>query len=979
MADTTPPPGSEGDDQSTLEKIANGKADVASVTGDQPTPPVFALKLAKGQIKGPYDKAGKYSKAYVVWGEAEWGKGDTQTMRPQVALVSAVGLDAKHPAKRTTVALAKFSITEARLESLPLVGDVVNGEFTSALLVVTTIPALDKDVRESVNALIEGECATCPSVPAAKEGQAWGAGAYLAVEYKLFGKEMDPLELRLLKRKPAAQKDDVQAGQDPPKAPVAQRGGRLSAAVMYLPAVPKEKNPAGKDVPDALRLAVDGTVSLHGGGLEVGLIGAGLTVPLSKNLKPADILPPLEGLSVSWSNPAKPDALRIAGALLWDAEAWRQGFFKLDGMLALTTPSLALNLSGSYARITPVNGTAFDSFFVFLSANGFKVPLGPVTLQGFMLGGGMNSTVRLPPVDQVSTFPFLTHLDSGSVDGATKPHEVLRKLCGTGDADRWVTPKPGQHWVAAGLDLAFAEAVQGRLLGLVEFGDELSVALMGLLSLEAPRSKAKSGGAVAPRGDEEKPKPLTRVELQILVQYVRAQGLFAAACALTDDSYLLAEECKLTGGAALYWWTAGQHAGDVVFTAGGYSPAFKPPDHYPQVPRIGLIWDTWGLVYRGEFYFARTPRALMMGGALAVTQDRGWWRWWLDAHIDAWGEWDPIFVRADVGVSAGVAATIRVGPIKVKVSAEIAVQYSAWWVENSEGRTLHGGSWAVHLWAIDFDGSYGTPYPQDRPKVGWKDFQRQIPSPLKVANKVSTPMAGEPQAGRGQDVYATSGFSFDTDASGPITHLRVNGKVWEGQDPEKDKIPDDAGTWDLALMGNEGAGRTSRHSLEIRKDGRPDYDVPREQYWQITKVTSNRPTALYQRHTGQRLPLNTPRQQENAFTGVRVTAPAPRPSKQHLVADEADLTTTPIELEGGQRILPPKATTPCGPPARRGDATTRATVAKSLAETAAARRNLARDLAGLGVEVPEQDAGLTAFPGFLLKSWTEPPLLLADA
>ena len=58
---------------------------------------------------------------------------------------------------------------------------------------------------------------------------------------------------------------------------------------------------------------------------------------------------------------------------------------------------------------------------------------------------------------------------------------------------------------------------------------------------------------------------------------------------LTDNSWLLYPDVRLTGGFAFVIWFKGPHRGEFVLTMGGYHPDFHR-DGYPQVPRLGLQW-----------------------------------------------------------------------------------------------------------------------------------------------------------------------------------------------------------------------------------------------------------------------------------------------------------------------------------------------------------------------------------------------------
>ena len=73
---------------------------------------------------------------------------------------------------------------------------------------------------------------------------------------------------------------------------------------------------------------------------------------------------------------------------------------------------------------------------------------------------------------------------------------------------------------------------------------------------------------------------------------------------LTENSWLLTESVRLTGGFAFATWWKGPNAGQFVVTMGGYHPKFHR-DGYPAVPRLGFRWEPISNVsIIGESYFA---------------------------------------------------------------------------------------------------------------------------------------------------------------------------------------------------------------------------------------------------------------------------------------------------------------------------------------------------------------------------------------
>ena len=89
------------------------------------------------------------------------------------------------------------------------------------------------------------------------------------------------------------------------------------------------------------------------------------------------------------------------------------------------------------------------------------------------------------------------------------------------------------------------------------------------------------------------PRPqvaLVSIELALLVRFSSSEGVLWVQGQLTDNSWLLYPDVKLTGGFAYVMWFKGEHAGEFVLTLGGYHPDFHR-DGYPLVPRLGLRWS----------------------------------------------------------------------------------------------------------------------------------------------------------------------------------------------------------------------------------------------------------------------------------------------------------------------------------------------------------------------------------------------------
>ncbi|MFE2752258.1 DUF6603 domain-containing protein [Actinosynnema sp. NPDC059335] len=557
-------------------------------------------------------------------------------------------------------------------------------------------------------------------------GAVWEPGVYLALGTSLGKEDVPGLTLRLKK---LAKSEPTTAAEESPKAN-ARRWPIRGYGLKYLPEIPAADGVPG--APALVRMTIDAGFAYGPLGLEI--IGFGLQVPF----KTSDLVDfvTLTGIGVR----ADFAGFTVDGAVMWDQDARRRGIWKFDGLLAVTIPELlTFVLAGSYAQVSNPGEPTYNSLFVFISLSDFVLPLGPVTITGFMLGGGFNSLLRMPKIDDIENFPFVSGLKSGRVlppkngekaDKQESAAEVLKKLS-SADESGWVSPCDGRHWAAGGLKLQLCEVVKCDALLVVEFGHGVAVVLLGVVKFE-PLPK-----------QDDKPSKLEIVKLvvQFEIGYDFDRHLLLCAFALTQDCFLLTKECKLSGGGALYVYTGGPSGGQWVLALGGYNPGFKVPKSYPKVPRIALeasLCDS--VLIRGEFYFAKTTDGIMAGMACSISEDGGWWRWWCSLHWDLWAEWHSFSLRFDVGVSLGISASINLGLFRVPVSIEIGVDISLWWLPE------HGGHCEAHLWGLSIGGGWGVSWPEtkERPKVPWTKFTRQLPKAVKVVRKKGVER-GEPK------------------------------------------------------------------------------------------------------------------------------------------------------------------------------------------------------------------------------------------
>lgn len=293
-----------------------------------------------------------------------------------------------------------------------------------------------------------------------------------------------------------------------------------------------------------------------------------------------------------------------------------------------------LALFGGYGQAPADGGGRYTSFFAFGALN---APIGgppAFFVTGIGGGFGVNRGLNVPDdVAEIESFPFVAALDPNSkLD--PEPMAALREL----DAD--FPMAEGPFWLAAGVSFNSFALVEGVAVLSVAVDDGLEVALLGLARMALPRP----GVALA------------SIELGLIARISTREGVLWVQAQLTDNSWLLNESVRLTGGFAFVTWFAGPRAGEFVVTLGGYHPSFHR-DGYPDVPRLGFDWRISDeIVVKGESYFALTSEALMAGGRLEASAHFG--PAWAKVVFGADGivYFDPFHFQVDVyaSISAGI-------------------------------------------------------------------------------------------------------------------------------------------------------------------------------------------------------------------------------------------------------------------------------------------------------------------------------------
>ncbi|MCJ1355364.1 MAG: hypothetical protein MMC33_005355 [Icmadophila ericetorum] len=432
-----------------------------------------------------------------------------------------------------------------------------------------------------------------------------------------------------------------------------------------------------------LIIILDATVML--GPIELELLGAGLDLDFTGSAANLLTLPPitfvLNGLGFGYSKPPV-----VASGLF---ERQGEDFF-VGGVVVAFEPYLFM-ASGCYGIVDD-----FKTVALFCKLAGPLVELEFAEISGICGGFGYNSLLRFPTIDEIFNFPFVKQDQIGGT-----PLDTL-KLIGN-NPDGWVKPTKSSLWLAAGLTADAAKLITITAVVVIDFQPTVKLGIFA--------------DAVASFPPAPSPIQYVYVELGLAATVDFAAGSMLVEGQLAPTSYIYVPACHLTGGFALgYWFGSSGHAGDWVFTIGGYHPAYKPPSHYPVPDRLAISWNLDdALSILGEAYFALTPKVCMGGGMLKASLSLSPLYAYFEAYADFLIKFDPFYFTGDIGVSVGVQFTLDLWICTIHINIDIGAMI------HLEGPPMHG---FVHVdfWVFGFDIYFGDQHPAQQALTQLLDF-----------------------------------------------------------------------------------------------------------------------------------------------------------------------------------------------------------------------------------------------------------------
>ncbi|KAK3376171.1 hypothetical protein B0T24DRAFT_572789 [Lasiosphaeria ovina] len=530
-----------------------------------------------------------------------------------------------------------------------------------------------------------------------------------------------------------------------------------------------------------IRLSVDATVKI--GPIAFALLGFTLKMDLSKLSRPEDLaaLVPsveVEGIAVSFEQPPT----RLAGSFRRFDNEKSKGF---QGAIAASIAAWSALAGGQYEELYP--DFAVKSFFVFGMLQGPIAEFGCAEINGLTGGFGYNSRLRLPvDASEVTAFPFVA-LNRAEAGGSVLEQMNVVLSAGTSEL---ISPVKGEMWFVAGLGLKAFQTVDAQAVFALTLGAEPKFAVLATAMAVFPKVPKGVGG-----GSPDNPFPHAFLVVDIAVSCVidPFHGTVIVTGELTPLSFVLHPSCRLTGSFAIaYFLPNSEHAGDFMFSVGGFHPHFAVPSHYPTPrSRVGIAWQYDAeLSISGAAYFAVTPSAAMGGGRLDMVVNKRMLggrlsiRILFSAYADFLMQFHPFSYEANVAVTLFATAALNLvlwtehfGPMEFSATLSL------------RGPPLAGEA-KLHLWRWNIEVVFGQA--PAKPKALTLDqFVRMVKNlPLDTPPRESSPVpdhlvdvtggrapADGAEASRSPVEVFGAGMRVEVQTRVPVLKARISGNT----------------------------------------------------------------------------------------------------------------------------------------------------------------------------------------------------------
>ena len=441
----------------------------------------------------------------------------------------------------------------------------------------------------------------------------------------------------------------------------------------------------------------------------VSLLGAGLQV----NMDTMDVKFLLSGLGIEFDN----GFIAVGGSFNKSGD-------KYSGALMVGVKAFKIILAGTYEK-----GRFLA--YALVNANIGGPPAFFVT--GLAAAFGYNKRIVLPDINDVPNFPLVA---AATGNNKMTLADMIAKL----DNEKYIADHTGDKFLSAGVKFTTFNMVESFVLLNVSFGGSMSFSLLGTSNISVPPMTKK--------------KPIAFAQLALKADLDPSEGVFSLQAQLTSESYILSEDCKLTGGFAFFlWFGSNVHAGDFVLSLGGYHPDYQKPTHYPSVPRIGVNWQiTSKLSVSGETYFALTPSCIMAGVRMSALYKDGNLKAWFIAQVDFIIKWKPFEYSAHLCVSLGASYTVDLWLIHHTFTIELGADISFYGPEFSGIARI---SWFIISFTIEFGDQSSSPVPP----ISYNEFSESFLPASKPNKALRTP------------------FCSDSERAEPLS-VAINGKIY---------------------------------------------------------------------------------------------------------------------------------------------------------------------------------------------------------